>query len=119
VGKYYTGDQILEVIIETKPELITADRDMALLDVSLLTFPLCLRPWEQGDYFFPLGMTHRKKLSDFLIDQKVSTLDKENQWVLLSNDQIAWVVGRRIDHRFRITERTEMVLKLIWHEKPV
>ncbi len=86
---------------------------VAALDADRLRFPLQLRPWRAGDWFCPLGMHHRKKLSDFLIDQKVPLHQKSRMLVLLSGKNIVWVVGYRIDHRFRITEQTERVYEIM------
>ena len=79
----------------------------ACLDLGKLRFPLTLRRWESGDEFVPLGMKGTKKLSDFFIDQKLSIIDKENQWLLCSGNDIVWIVGRRIDDRYKLTPQTE------------
>lgn len=86
--------------------------NVALIDADRLQFPLTLRRWQQGDWFIPFGMTGRKKLSDYLIDRKVSMAEKSRQFVLLSGDDVVWVVGRRLDDRFRLTRQTENVLKI-------
>ena len=85
---------------------------IAQVDADLLQFPLTLRRWREGDWFIPFGMTGRKKISDFLIDAKVSLPEKQRQFVLLSGDDIVWLVGRRIDDRFRLTSATENVLRI-------
>jgi len=82
----------------------------AMLNSNALRFPLTWRKWRPGDSFFPLGMTNRKKISDFLIDQKVSLIEKEAVTVLESAGEIAWVVGYRIDDRFKVKTTTEHVL---------
>lgn len=83
---------------------------MAQLDADKLQWPLTLRRWQEGDWFIPFGMTGKKKLSDFLIDEKVSVMEKRRQFVLLSGDDIVWVAGHRIDERYRLTDKTEQVL---------
>ncbi len=85
---------------------------VACLDLQQLEFPLLIRRWQQGDYFQPLGMTGFKKLSDFLIDEKVPVHEKENTRVLCSGQKIVWVMGRRIDNRFKISAQTKEVLKI-------
>ena len=85
---------------------------IAQVDADRLQFPLTLRRWKEGDWFIPFGMTGRKKVSDFLIDAKVSLPEKQRQFVLLSGDDIVWLVGRRIDDRYRLTSGTENVLRI-------
>ena len=71
-----------------------------------------LRKWKEGDRFYPLGMNGSKKISDFLIDEKISSVKKKEQLVLLNAGKIVWVVGLRIDDRFKLTPNTKKVIKL-------
>jgi tRNA(Ile)-lysidine synthase len=82
------------------------------VDKDQLKFPLTLRKWEEGDFFYPFGMKGKKKLSKYFKDEKLSLVDKENVWLLTSENEIVWVVGKRADDRFKITESTKKNLKI-------
>jgi len=90
-----------------RPETFTSDSFTVLLDAEKVTFPLTLRHWQAGDFFYPLGLSgSRQKLQDFFTNQKLSRFEKERVWLLLSGDEICWVVGHRLDERFKITDET-------------
>ena len=87
-------------------------KDEEYFDFSKLVYPLKLRKWNKGDYFYPLGMKHKKLISDFFIDLKLSIPEKEKIWLLTSMDQVVWIVGHRIDNRFKVTPETQEVLRI-------
>ncbi len=89
---------------------IPADQKIGCFDMQMIIFPLVIRRWKDGDYFYPLGMKQKKKLSDYFIDKKYSIPDKENIFILESGDKIVWIIGDRIDDRFKVTPETREVL---------
>lgn len=91
---------------------IRKENNIACLDMGKLQFPLLVRKWQQGDYFQPLGMTGFKKVSDFFIDEKIPVHEKEKCWLLCSGEKIVWIIGQRIDNRFKITAKTKNVLQI-------
>jgi tRNA(Ile)-lysidine synthase len=107
--KIENGKLKMEIIANC--QLPTAN-SVACLDADEITFPLIFRKWKQGDYFYPLGMKKKKKLARFFIDQKLSKTEREKTWVIEMNKKIVWVLGMRIDDRFRITEKTKKILKI-------
>lgn len=92
---------------------IQKDSKIAFLDYDKLNFPLTLRKWKNGDRFIPFGMKSFKKLSDFFIDEKLSLFEKEECLILCSDEKIVWVIAKRIDERYKITEKTKKVLKIM------
>ena len=99
-------NKILEELIFDNPNTISVDYDK-------VQFPLIIRKWEKGDYFFPIGLKGKKKLSKFFKDEKMSLLEKENSWILCSsNNAIIWIIGKRMDERFKATKTTCKLLKI-------
>lgn len=109
--EYPMGYLHLEIHPAANSKLQTAN-SIASLDASQIRFPILLRKWKAGDYFYPMGLCKKKKLSRFFIDNKLSRVDKEKVWVLEMNKKIIWVIGMRIDDRFKITPKTRQVLKI-------
>jgi tRNA(Ile)-lysidine synthase len=103
---------IIERIERTPNFRYSTHPNVVDIDFDKLVFPLLLRHWNEGEYFQPLGMNGLKKLSDFFIDEKYSIPEKENAWILSSGSQLVWVVGKRLDDRFKINPKTKRVLRI-------
>lgn len=88
------------------------NKEIGSFDLSKLTFPLVVRRWQHGDYFYPLGMRGKKKLSDYFTNKKISLPEKETTWLVCSGNDIIWVVNHRTDNRYSITKSTREVLQI-------
>ncbi len=102
----------IKLSFETVQKLSKTDKNIAYLAQEKLKYPLLLRKWNKGDVFQPFGMQGKKKLSKFFKDEKLSLIAKEKIWVLCSGKTIVWVVGNRLDDSFKISEKTEHILKI-------
>jgi len=98
----------------TTPSTISFNRNVAYLDWDTLTFPLEIRSWREGDYFYPIGMVGKKKISDYFIQQKINRFDKVRVPILVDGSgKIVWVAKYRLDNRFKITDNTKKVFTLV------
>jgi tRNA(Ile)-lysidine synthase len=110
----------LDLEVEQTTDLtFNGDPEIAFLDADKVHASLKMRRWEEGDSFQPLGMKGTKKVSDFLIDEKISMIAKQSVMVVTSGDDIIWVVGMRIDDRFKVTSATTRILKIRKLKRPV
>jgi len=125
IQRFYIDEEQSELSLPVKLSLesypasefqIIPEPTVAQLDYDKIDFPIILRKWEKGDYFKPLGMDGMKKLSDFFINNKLSIPEKEKIWILASGNQIVWIIGHRIDDRYKVTSETEMVLRINYFE---
>jgi len=98
--------------IKEVSEMNEVDFKTIYVDREKLKYPLVVRKWKEGDYFYPLGMKGKKKLSKFFKDEKLSLLAKERIWLLCSNKEIIWIINYRADNRFKITAKTKNILKI-------
>jgi tRNA(Ile)-lysidine synthase len=111
------GKLQLEWIDNIEALNVDTSATMAYLDAEQLSWPLLNRSWVATDYFYPLGLRKKKKLNHFLGSLKLSPAIKSRTTVLCSDSKIAWVVGQRIDDRFKITPNTKSVVKITFLSK--
>tara|TARA_R110002050_G_scaffold25604_7_gene68209 strand:+ start:15116 stop:16423 length:1308 start_codon:yes stop_codon:yes gene_type:complete len=109
--------EAVSVPISLKFETVKAigeiSTNIIYVDKETLKYPLTVRKCQKGDYFYPLGMLGKKKISKYFKDRKMDVFAKENQWLLCSGDNIVWIIGKRADDRFKITDRTKEILKIV------
>jgi len=105
-------DEPISMNMSDVPGFEITNANSIFVDKDLLKFPLLLRKWQEGDSIYPFGMKGKKKLSKLFKDEKLSLIAKENTWVLCSDDRIVWVVGVRMDDRFKVTKDTNEILRI-------
>ena len=103
----------IHITIESADSLSSKGLHTLYVDKKALKYPLTIRKWKNGDYFYPLGMQGKKKLSKFFKDEKIDVVSKERQWLLCSGEDVVWIIGRRADERFKVKEDTSDILKFI------
>jgi tRNA(Ile)-lysidine synthase len=104
------GSYKVTILHDDSPLIVKDNPLAASIDADLLIYPLTLRAWEQGDYFYPLGMKNGKKLSDFFVDQKIPLHEKSEIPLLINgNGDIIWVGGMRPDERYKVSLKTKKV----------
>jgi len=97
---------------EEVTEMKSAGSEVLYVDKKTLKYPLTVRKWKNGDYFYPLGMQGKKKLSKYFKDEKIDVISKDKQWLLYSAEALVWVIGRRGDNRFEVSDATENIIKI-------
>ncbi|AXG71548.1 tRNA(Ile)-lysidine synthase [Kordia sp. SMS9] len=102
----------IQLHIEEVASITNTGKNILYVDKKMLKFPLIVRKWQNGDYFYPFGMQGKKKLSKYFKDEKYSLIDKENQWLLCSEENIVWIIGKRSDNRYKVTQPTNTIIKL-------
>lgn len=106
-------DHPIKLTLEHSINMGDTKKDVIYVSADKLKFPLKIRKWKEGDYFYPFGMDgKKKKLSKYFKDEKISRLQKEKTWLLTSEENIVWVIGFRMDERFKVGNKDEEILKI-------
>ncbi len=108
----FPGFELESSFVDRDEMVFGEERNVAFVDADKLGGTLLLRSWKDGDWFIPIVMGGKKKLSDYFVDEKVPLFEKQRIPVLESEGNIVWVCGRRLDDRFKVTEQTQRILKL-------
>ena len=111
LGNYNIPFPISLNIID-KPHSLRTENNAIFIDADTIKFPLIIRKWEEGDSFVPFGMKGKKKLSDFFIDEKFSQFEKKDSWLLMSDNEIVWLINHRLDDRHKVSSITTNFLQI-------
>lgn len=109
-----TIEKPIRLIIAEVDTISETAENILYVDKSTLKYPMVVRKWEKGDYFYPFGMTGKKKLSKYFKDEKIDVISKQKQWLLCTGDDIVWVIGKRADNRFKVKAETKKIVKITW-----
>lgn len=93
-------------------EIVEKNENCIYVNPDKMEYPLTVRKWQKGDFFYPFGMKGKKKISDYFKDKKLSLPEKENTWLLCSGKEIVWVINMRADRRFAITSANQKIVKI-------
>ncbi len=105
----------IQLTIEKVAAIGETGLNILYADKSSLKFPLTIRQWIEGDYFYPFGMAGKKKVSKYFKDEKLDIISKDKQWLLCSDEEIVWIIGKRSDNRFSVKDSTKEIMKFTWH----
>lgn len=118
--EYFVSEEGIDFPINLKiaptNSIAETEKNIIYLDSEKLAFPLKIRKWKEGDSFQPFGLKGKKKLSKFFKDEKISLIQKDRIWLLLNNENIVWVIGQRMDEKFRVTPDSKEILKISYSE---
>lgn len=115
-GVYHLPEGVLYIEEISESPVFDDDTNVEYIDLASVKAPLSVRRWRHGDAFYPFGGAGRQKLQDYFTNEKYSLSEKQSALVLTADDKIIWIIGRRLDDRYRITSRTSRVLQLKWHQ---
>jgi tRNA(Ile)-lysidine synthase len=93
------------------------NKNIIFVEESKLQFPLIIRKWNEGDFFYPAGMQGKKKVSKYFKDEKFSQFQKEATWILESNNQIVWIIGHRADERFKPENTNQNIIQITYNNE--
>ncbi len=102
--------------VKDKKFTLNNDRNQEFFCADRILFPLTIRSWQEGDFFYPLGMGGKKKLSDFFVDQKTGGHIKDRVPLVCSGSDIIWVAGMRLDNRFKVNEMCKKIYQITLKE---
>lgn len=107
----------LKLILCNQSDISNQLKNVIFVDENKIQFPLTIRKWKEGDYFYPFGMQGKKKVSKFFKDEKFTLFQKQDTWILESNNQIVWIIGYRADERFKTENTTQTIIQITYNNE--
>ena len=107
----------LKLTLCNQSDISNQMKNVIFVDENKIQFPLTIRKWKEGDYFYPTGMQGKKKVSKFFKDEKFTLFQKQDTWILESNNQIVWIIGYRADERFKTENTTQTIIQITYNNE--
>ena len=107
----------LKLTLCNQSDIFNQMKNVIFVEENKIQFPLTIRKWKEGDYFYPSGMQGKKKVSKYFKDEKFTIFQKQETWILESNNQIIWIIGHRADDRFKIENTTQTILQITYNNE--
>ena len=107
----------LKLTLCNQSDISNQMKNVIFVDENKIQFPLTIRKWKEGDYFYPTGMQGKKKVSKYVKDEKFTLFQKQDAWILESNNQIVWIIGHRADERFKVENTTQTIIQITYNNE--
>ena len=107
----------LKLTLCNQSDIFNQMKSVIFVDENKIQFPLTIRKWKEGDYFYPSGMQGKKKVSKYFKDEKFTLFQKQDAWILESNNQIVWIIGHRADERFKVENTTQTIIQITYNNE--
>ena len=107
----------LKLTLCNQSDIFNQMKNVIFVEENKIQFPLTIRKWKEGDYFYPSGMQGKKKVSKYFKDEKFTIFQKQETWILESNNQIIWIIGHRADERFKVENTTQTIIQITYNNE--
>ena len=109
----------LKLTLCNQSDIFNQMKNVIFVDENKIQFPLTIRKWKEGDYFYPSGMQGKKKVSKYFKDEKFTLFQKQDTWILESNNKIVWIIGHRADERFKVENTTQTIIQITYNNEEI
>lgn len=109
----------LKLTLCNQSDIFNQMKNVIFVEENKIQFPLTIRKWKEGDYFYPSGMQGKKKVSKYFKDEKFTLFQKQDTWILESNNKIVWIIGHRADERFKVENTTQTIIQITYNNEEI